>query len=1190
MSRRSNKSHKVPNVKLRPAAPQPRAHYDVPSYDAQVDSTQFVDMCPRPFKGFVICATGVQDKTTLFKQALELGAMSTQDFTDRVTHLIALEHGGAKYKCALERKIPIMKPSFVNESYEIWLRGDDVDLLQATKTHRLPIFQGLTLALSGIEDVERRNKIAKLIVKEGGTYMKTISRPVRVTHLLCSTLSPPPFSPTIPPSASLDTLAKSTDDSPPAAPQLPNANNNHQAPNTTTNSNATNPTPTPLLSLALKFKERGEADIKILWEDWFWDCVEFGGRWGVGRYEVFEGRGGGASEMGGPGAGQGGGQGGEGGERGGEGGDQSSSAKSGDGDGAHEEQGNQVLRVRKRPVRRVVGGADSGSALPPSSDPSLSHPPQLGPTGSIHLTPDSLPQVSSVPLHSGATPDGGGSRLHETGGRSGIHDTDGGATQDRGASGIHTTGGGIHEIGEEEEEMAQVKRPHSLTLHVWESVLGGRGFEVREGRLVRVGAGVGAGAGVGGEGEGEFGKDDGQDDDGEFEKADEGVLGKDDAVPPKKDKGKNKEKVLEGGGGEGRRLPAGKGGGKSMLGGFSRSASFAPVGVGVGIAGPSRVGGAGDGAGPSGAGGLEVGGTKRVFGRVGSSVLPPASAELDEPNKDPRGKGKEKEGEKGREKLIFVGKRFRLVGEARAASVVHAIKTCGGLVVDEDEEEEGREEGRKVDWIIVRLASGSHFYRAEKDEKEREKYRTECWLERCIFEERVCERGEKVVFGPLEVDLPLPCANKLLISLTNLDASESIFVRRLVKALGGRVVEGFSRKSTHLVCGRFEGRKWEKAGEWGVRVVGVDWVEGLARGEGVDAFGGEGGEGVVADGDEGAEDGGLEKAKSGEKGKGKEKEVVGEEDMMVDITNSVPSQPEVPEPLPPAEQPQPIRRTATTLIMDEDANSFGNPVSLLGSPSSYQKRQDSLPPSSPSLDPDEQHQHQYSIPEHPLDLEEEESEVQVPGPPSSLPSSPLKRNRVPSSESPSPLKIPRLGDSGVRRQLAVTSVPAELQDKITSLLGKRPSIGVAGEEEDKGRGGGRAGKRPRPVSKSKLQSRQNSKDVVVPPPPPPQDTSHHVRWDPAAFEGNQSSFDGMNGIGDSSEGRGGDESMRVMYEDPEQRAERMKLLGLFGEGGGSVAGEGGSVAGEGGLSVGEGNGKGKKKRNLVRRSARVAGF
>jgi hypothetical protein len=34
---------------------------------------------------------------TLFKQAFELGATPISAFTDKVTHLIASDHGGAKY-------------------------------------------------------------------------------------------------------------------------------------------------------------------------------------------------------------------------------------------------------------------------------------------------------------------------------------------------------------------------------------------------------------------------------------------------------------------------------------------------------------------------------------------------------------------------------------------------------------------------------------------------------------------------------------------------------------------------------------------------------------------------------------------------------------------------------------------------------------------------------------------------------------------------------------------------------------------------------------------------------------------------------------------------------------------------------------------------------------------------------------
>lgn len=54
--------------------------------------------------------------------------------------------------------------------------------------------------------------------------------------------------------------------------------------------------------------------------------------------------------------------------------------------------------------------------------------------------------------------------------------------------------------------------------------------------------------------------------------------------------------------------------------------------------------------------------------------------------------------------------------------------------------------------------SGSKLYRDETDELEKSKYRTECWLERCMFEERICPPEEHVSFVPLGIEMPIPGA------------------------------------------------------------------------------------------------------------------------------------------------------------------------------------------------------------------------------------------------------------------------------------------------------------------------------------------------------------------------------------------------------------------------------------------------
>ncbi|KAJ3473753.1 hypothetical protein NLI96_g12842 [Meripilus lineatus] len=158
-SRRTNKSHKVPNVKLRPAQPSKpstsstskktkytskksavdlaRSRTEDSGFDSDQE-TSYIDHVPRPFKGVILCATGISDKTAVFKQAIELGAQPIADLTDKVTHLIALGPGSPKYRCALETRIPIMHPSWITESYNIWLKGDDVDFEEVREYRSLP--------------------------------------------------------------------------------------------------------------------------------------------------------------------------------------------------------------------------------------------------------------------------------------------------------------------------------------------------------------------------------------------------------------------------------------------------------------------------------------------------------------------------------------------------------------------------------------------------------------------------------------------------------------------------------------------------------------------------------------------------------------------------------------------------------------------------------------------------------------------------------------------------------------------------------------------------------------------------------------------------------------------------------------------------------------------------------------------
>lgn len=202
---------------------------------------------------------------------------------------------------------------------------------------------------------------------------------------------------------------------------------------------------------------------------------------------------------------------------------------------------------------------------------------------------------------------------------------------------------------------------------------------------------------------------------------------------------------------------------------------------------------------------------------------------------------------------ILLGMNLCLRGEADCAGVRDAVIEHGGRVVEHGGEEE-------VDFVVVRLVryafarlflpswdgfpplrcpflrddippsalpprpclylsltsvsySGSTLFLEELSELERAKYRTESWLERCMFDERICAPDEKVGFVPIGVGCPitggfvfvsLRCAasrcacmhvilvlmndvtgaGKVKLSYSGLDESESLLVRRMGRALG----------------------------------------------------------------------------------------------------------------------------------------------------------------------------------------------------------------------------------------------------------------------------------------------------------------------------------------------------------------------------------------------------------------------
>lgn len=106
---------------------------------------------------------------------------------------------------------------------------------------------------------------------------------------------------------------------------------------------------------------------------------------------------------------------------------------------------------------------------------------------------------------------------------------------------------------------------------------------------------------------------------------------------------------------------------------------------------------------------------------------------------------------------------------------------------------------------------------------------TECWVEGCCFEQRLLDPDATLVFRPLSVPCPVPGASDLLVHISGFPTETTVYLKRLLKTVGGVLSEKLNRRTTHLVCAVPEGQKWTKAHEWGVTCVKDSWLWSMGR-------------------------------------------------------------------------------------------------------------------------------------------------------------------------------------------------------------------------------------------------------------------------------------------------------------------------------------------------------------------------
>ena len=78
------------------------------------------------FQDLILCGTGLEDGAKVRQLVLYLGGHYTDDLSVNNTHLLAAKTDTAKYAAAASRKMPILRPRYV---YDTWEK-------QSTGTHK----------------------------------------------------------------------------------------------------------------------------------------------------------------------------------------------------------------------------------------------------------------------------------------------------------------------------------------------------------------------------------------------------------------------------------------------------------------------------------------------------------------------------------------------------------------------------------------------------------------------------------------------------------------------------------------------------------------------------------------------------------------------------------------------------------------------------------------------------------------------------------------------------------------------------------------------------------------------------------------------------------------------------------------------------------------------------------------------
>ncbi|KAG0006498.1 hypothetical protein BGZ65_007320 [Modicella reniformis] len=147
------------------------------------------------------------------------------------------------------------------------------------------------------------------------------------------------------------------------------------------------------------------------------------------------------------------------------------------------------------------------------------------------------------------------------------------------------------------------------------------------------------------------------------------------------------------------------------------------------------------------------------------------------------------------------------------------IKEAGGILVDEYSND-------AVDIVVCRYREGEVYIKASTDGKT---IGSPDWLLHILRTGEISSPKASLLHYPVP-PMPIEGMSSLVITITNYSGRIREYLKRMIQTVGATYSNTMSHRgsrqpTTHIICGRTSGEKFDKGNEWNIRIVNHLWLE-----------------------------------------------------------------------------------------------------------------------------------------------------------------------------------------------------------------------------------------------------------------------------------------------------------------------------------------------------------------------------